>query len=245
MIEFWPEYSYGLYKNAVETHNYPEVPFGKYIKKYIKPEYSVLDIGCGFGFVSVYLSKLCKSVVAIDQDSFALAKLEENIVKNDFSNIDTICGVYPDVELPVCDASIAFYVAPVSKSVEGIIALLKATKRCGIITSLAPNPQSNYYDKLRAYLGLPPKNSGCQNACRTAGNLEMAGCKVVCERITHEFGQPVADMDEAVRFMCWQVGGGDEYLPEIRKIAKKYTTIKDGGIYIPIYRDICVICFEK
>lgn len=72
MKSFWPDFSYELYKRACIELNYPENPFSKYIKEFIRPENVVLDIGCGIGIPTMYISKLCKKVIAIDQDDTAL-----------------------------------------------------------------------------------------------------------------------------------------------------------------------------
>lgn len=54
MKKFWPENSYELYKKACMMLNYPEIPFGKFLKEIIKKEDTVADIGCGFGIPSLY-----------------------------------------------------------------------------------------------------------------------------------------------------------------------------------------------
>jgi SAM-dependent methyltransferase len=53
----------------------------------VKPEWSVLDIGCGPGTLSIPLAKIAKSVTALDISSEMLKYLRANAVKTNLDNI--------------------------------------------------------------------------------------------------------------------------------------------------------------
>jgi SAM-dependent methyltransferase len=62
----------------------------------VKPEWSVLDIGCGPGTLSIPLAKKAKSVTALDISSEMLKHLRANSVSNNLTNIRYINSAYQD-----------------------------------------------------------------------------------------------------------------------------------------------------
>ena len=57
-------------------------------KKYIKPEHTVFDIGCGSGILSIVSAKLgAKKVIAVDIDEVPIRVSKENIELNSVSDI--------------------------------------------------------------------------------------------------------------------------------------------------------------
>lgn len=52
---------------------------------------NIVDIGAGTGIYSLYLAKICKSVVAVDGSSGMLAELKNSAVEFNITNIKTIC----------------------------------------------------------------------------------------------------------------------------------------------------------
>jgi len=62
----------------------------------VKPEWSVLDIGCGPGTLAVPLAKKAKSVTALDLSSEMLKHLKENAESNELTNIQYINSSWID-----------------------------------------------------------------------------------------------------------------------------------------------------
>ena len=105
--------------------------------------------------------------------------------------------------------------------------------------------QGEFYKSLAGRLGVKSGSYGCSNGCYIKGSLEMYGCKVRCEQKIHEFGQPVNDVDEAAKFICWQLRLEDSYLDSIKRVVKDYMIYRNGQMYIPKSRSSCVITCEK
>lgn len=70
-----------------------------YLKKYLKPGFDVLDLGCGSGILGILAKKLgAGRVLAVDNDPLAVEVAQENAMRNDvdieirwsdlFSNVD-------------------------------------------------------------------------------------------------------------------------------------------------------------
>lgn len=245
MKTLWPDFAYDMYKRACNELNYPEIPFGKYIKEFIRAEDIVVDIGCGIGIPAMYISKLCTKVIAVDQDRVALNCLDKDIINNDIKNIQTVYGAWPDVNIQPCDAAVSFYASGIAKNKEGLIALINAVKRGGIITSNGTIDDGGFFKGIADRLGVKSRKRDCNNGCYLKGGLEALGCRVKCEQITHDFGQPVNDIYDAVKFFSWQLHLNDSYYEKVKKVAADYIIDRNGKMYIPNLRNSCVIIFEK
>lgn len=69
----------------------------KVLDKFLHSQNILVDIGAWIGPLSLYASKLCKHVFAIEPDSAAFKMLEENIGLNNIKNITTIkCAISLD-----------------------------------------------------------------------------------------------------------------------------------------------------
>lgn len=246
MAIVWPDFSYELYERACKELNYPEVPFSKYINEMIQPDDTVLDIGCGIGIPAIYLSRLCKKVIAVDQNKSALDYFHRLIDRAGIRNITAIHASWPEVELEACDVAVSFYTSQIGDSKENFDRLIRSVKRGGIITYIGTTAEDDgFYKGLSDDLGIGGRNQNCRNGCYLKGKLEMAGFHVSCEQVNHEFGQPVNDIDEASKFFCWQLQLDDSYLKPIREIAANYMIQKNEKWYIPKSRSSCVLVFRK
>lgn len=244
MKTHWPHFAFDMYKRACNELNYPEEPFYKYINEFIRDDDIVADIGCGIGIPALYISKRCKKVIAVDCNEDSLEYFRKEIIKNGIKNIETVYGAWPDVKLEPCDVAVAFYTPAIADNKDSLNALIRSVRRGGIITSNGSLDDGGFYKKLAERLGVKPRSYGCINGCYLRGKLEMSGCKVNCEQIAHEFGQPISNIEEAAKFLCWQLQLDGSYQEPIRKIAKDYVINRGGTMYIPKLRNTCVITFE-
>ncbi|MEA1866139.1 MAG: class I SAM-dependent methyltransferase [Euryarchaeota archaeon] len=67
----------------------------------LKPDYTVLDVGCGTGRLAIPIAKRVKAVTAVDQSTGMLACLQENMERGGITNITSINKRWEDVELGV------------------------------------------------------------------------------------------------------------------------------------------------
>ena len=107
--EFWAPESLRRYLDACAFLDYPRVPLAKYVEGIIRPEDTVLDLGCGPGASSEYLATLCRQVWAVDTSQAGLDSLRERIAKKGTRNITPLDQPFPQGELPVCDVVVALY----------------------------------------------------------------------------------------------------------------------------------------
>jgi ubiquinone/menaquinone biosynthesis C-methylase UbiE len=65
----------------------------------VEPDYKVLDIGAGPGTSAIPLAKIVKCVTAVEPSDGMLARLKENVSKENLSNIAYIPKKWEDVEI--------------------------------------------------------------------------------------------------------------------------------------------------
>lgn len=241
----WNEDSRKYYLDACKYLDYPNSPMGPFFEKYIKKDDTVMDLGCGYGVAALHLYDKCKKVIAVDFCDEPLSYLSGEIENRKINNIEIIRESFPNDKIPTADVLIALYVFKIIKSVEQAKELIRITNREGFILCNHPDGDISFHDDLYNNLGLVRKNHGCENGCYVKGMFEMLGVKVECEKIEHEFGQPIDSEEDAVKFFKWQAHTDDTKIPEIRKLAPKYIEQRGNQLYIPIVRKSCVLHYFK
>ena len=83
-------FDYYYTKPGLYFGNKVRLEFEIFIKKLDCQEYMALDIGCGEGRYSIFLSNFVKSVTSIDYASVGINKLKNIAVKNNL-NIISLC----------------------------------------------------------------------------------------------------------------------------------------------------------
>ena len=86
----------------------------KALDKYVKPNTTVFDVGCGSGILSIAAAKLgAKHVVGVDLDPVAVDSSNENISFNDLDNIEILEGNLLDVVDGKADIVVANIIAEI------------------------------------------------------------------------------------------------------------------------------------
>lgn len=246
MGTFWNAEKIKLYWEAAELLRYPEVPLGELFQEVVRPDDTVLEIGCGPGVVSLYLAPLCKRLIAVDDCKEGCEYLRRTVKERGISNIDVKNVEWPDESLEPADVTVALYVYKLFRNMERVRELLRLTHRAGIIMIAQPGVKGGYPADLYKELGIDPDEQNCyHDGCRTAALLEAAGAKVRCERVRHDFGQPVDNLEEAAKFLQRQLKVSEELFPKLMEAAEELAEIRGGRLYVPLKRTNCLIVFEK
>ena len=86
----------------------------KALDKYVKPDTTVFDVGCGSGILAIVAAKLgAKHVVGVDLDPVAVDSSKENIGFNDLDNIEVLEGNLLDVVEGKADIVVANIIAEI------------------------------------------------------------------------------------------------------------------------------------
>lgn len=245
MKQFWRENSHEPYIRATKFQNYPEIPFGPFLKSIIRDTDVVVDMGCGFGIPAMFMAPLCKKVIAVDQDSYALEILEKEMVKKHIENIETRCEIWPDVEMEPCDVIVSIYHNQFAETDEKLKKLFQITRREGLITCQGPSLVPTLAEKVLPLLGQPFHHRSCENGCYVKGKLEGVGFKTSCHRASHDFSQPVRDETEAIEFLCSHLKLEAGWKEKISALLPEILIRKGETLCIPILRENCIILFRK
>ena len=245
MKKFWKENSHEAYLWASDFMNYPEIPFGSYLREILRKTDVVGDVGCGFGVPALFMASLCSQVIAIDQDPYALRVLDQEKEKRGITNVETRLGQWPDVELEPCDVVVSFYHNRFAETTENVQKILNIAKRGGIMTCQGPACMPTLGEKILPMLGLEAPRESCQNGCYAKSRLEAAGLKVECRQLIHDFSQPVRNQEEAAAYISSHLKLGEEHQEKLVRILPKILTCKGNQLLIPILRENCLLTWER
>lgn len=245
MKRFWTEGAYEDYLRAAEVMQYPEVPFGPFLETVVRPRDRVADLGAGFGVVSRDLAGRAREVVAIDQDSHALAHLARDARTQGLTNIRLQVAIWPEIKAEPWDVAIIFYHAGAVGSPAKRQRLFALTRREGLINT-AIGQRESFHRGLAQDLGLDASEPSFSAAkIDLEGLLQETGFNTQTYELTHDFSQPVDDLDDAVRYMMAQLRLDPALRDQVRALAPKYLQEKDGCLRLPILRKNKVIRFWK
>ena len=237
---------YRWYRDACEMYNYPAGPYGSLIKAHVTVSDTVLDLGCGIGAASIMVSPWCKQVIALDKNEDALACLAAQVKERNITNIVVKHDAWP-LAVPVkADIVLALHVPQAARSPENLKLIFESADRGGLIACRAPVSRfDESFHELKEELGVTTDYEKCHNGCFVRGCLEALGARVTCEKKVYEFGQPLDNMEEAVRFISWQIGADNSMIGTIEKRAERYVQKSGGGYVVPVTRQSCAINFVK
>ena len=242
----WPPEGYRWYREACEMFDYPARAFGEPLKALISSADTVLDIGCGIGVASRMIAPWCKRIIALDSDGNALRQLEAEALRCGITNIETANDSWPEGKLIQTDIIIALHVCRAMRKFDNLKLVFERAKRGGFIASNASCSLSEEpFGELNAALGIAHNPCPCANGCYIKGVLDTLGAHVTCAKVVYDFGQPLDTLDEALRFIRWQIGADESAAQTVEKYVDRYIVRFGNRYLVPITRQSCGITFLK
>ena len=117
----------------------------------VNKEYTILDLGCGDGTITIPLAKRAKSVTGVDSAHKMLEILNEKAQKEDMNNSD---GLYTDRYIKIEDKENNTYTYELSAECE--------QKSCTLTATLTINPEGKF-DEIKGYADELAKESMDEN----------------------------------------------------------------------------------
>lgn len=107
----WTKTNIENYKEALinPENNYPKVFIDDIKNEFSMEKMNVIDVGSGIGAFTIPISKICKSITAVDESFAAIEELGKIIREKKIKNIKTIIGNYEDLIIENYDLAISAY----------------------------------------------------------------------------------------------------------------------------------------
>lgn len=146
-----------------------------YSKDIFQKGYDVLDIGCGTGKYSLEFAKSANSVVGVDISPQMLKYAEENVQKNNLSNVTFKLLPWQNLNIEDLNWQKKFDLVFVSMSPAinckaSLMKMLEATKKYGFMSGFVHRKDSIKDKLMEDFLGTPP-NKGSNNSIYCAFNI--------------------------------------------------------------------------
>ncbi len=227
----------------METDDYPY----KFLEKVkIKPQYTVLDIGCGNGAVTLEIARKANSVTALDISDKMIQILQKNALKEGLSNIEYIKAPIQDFRIKkMYDVVIA------SRSLNGVADIKNqlekinsAASKYVFITLWGVNArgfEKKAYEIIGREFKPHPDYLYVYNILHQMGinaNVEMLECRMKPGYV---------NLDEAINFLKWRIADlkdDEEHLLR-RYLLKTMFRNEDGLLYYPYDKSDWVLIWWK
>lgn len=216
------------FEKWMEKDDYPEKVLNKI---QTMPQYSVLDIGCGEGVLTIPLAKKVSNVTCVDLSKEMLELLKKKAKNENLDNLNYIQGNFEDIDLNTVgkqDIVIA------SRSLNGIMnieGLLKKLNEIGThiyITLWGPGSRK-YEDMARNVLNR--ENSKYPSYMYVCNILYQMGIIANVEKMECETINTYETIEEAMDRYRWKIGNLDQDENILRNHLENTLIKNDDGTF--------------
>ncbi len=223
----WTRQSVAWYARAAERSGY-HAELARAMRPFIDPAWTVADMGCGLGFLSLELAGMAARIEAFDTDPLALRELERRAAARGIRNVhprleDALAGTERFGCCVLC-----FFGQP------GLHAA-SLLKRAGRVIAVV---------NARGFRALVPGRGrqGLESDAETAAFLEGAGIPYRRVPLELEFGQPLETIEEA-RAIAAHNGRGAATGEAERWLGARLVRQADGSYYLPHAKKLALYAF--
>ena len=229
--DYWGRRAASYHKFAREVSSDSD-PFIAALRRQLRPEDTVLDVGAGTGRHALALARYARRVVALDPSAAMLGFLREDAAALGLANIDVIEGAWPEAaaQAPAADAVISAHVLYPIEDVVGFLRAMdaKALRLC-FLHLMARQP---WFEQLGLWEALHNETRLPQPTYIDAVNvLNQLGCPTNVEVVWVDITRTFDDLDDACERTAETVAVGEDAakLARLREVLRERLTPLDGG----------------
>lgn len=238
----WNEQTCRWFEAAAEYTDYNR-KLAEILKKYIPKGESLCDLGCGAGLIDMELSSHCSNITCVDISPDAVERVRRDAERRGIQNVNALCADAFAFSVPH-DTVTAFFFEG-RRFYEDFFHLAKKRLIVAIHEQRKGKFGPDGYQKIKR-----------SDVDSTREYLERLGVSYEYEAVTLEYGQPLADLDDARAFVRTYARPMDdalltryleENLKEIESEKWHYflPNLKEYGLFV-VRRDeaVCEPCGE-
>lgn len=231
----WTKESIQLFKNAAEYNQYHEFLRTKF-QCFIGKDDTVLDLGCGLGYLTLKLAPECQRITAMDVDQDALAVLRGNKSQYHLDNIEVVQQDWTEISADQkWDVVVVCFFGQLRRDLDAFINL--CNKKVIAVVANGNDPHflpKNMLDRHK------DKAEDLKNFLSKRYKVESY------EQATIAFGQPFVSYDEAYAFVKHYRPKNDH--SDIQAHLEKYLVSANQPPYqyeLPNQKEIGIFVIEK
>ncbi|MCC8029730.1 MAG: class I SAM-dependent methyltransferase [Lachnospiraceae bacterium] len=232
----WSDESIRWYQNASEWTGYHAL-LAREVSEFLEPGFTVCDVGCGPGCLAVELAASVHRVAAVDVDERVLRCIRQKTAERKIGNVETVLCDYEKLPPNCCDVAVACSFGVMEKNALSFMRL--ARKRLIVIKRKDPVTEDD----------LTPDFFNCKY--KRYDDEEFLDSYQISYRLytfDGDFGQPLHDREEALRFLEHYGPDGEELPEKPEKFLKDYEISEPGceyKYYIPNKKEVHMLVIEK
>jgi len=223
----WTAQSIAWYARAAEQAGY-HAALARAMRSFIDPSWTVADMGCGLGFLSLELAGMATRVEAFDTDPLCLRELGRRIAERGIANVNPrLEDALACMERFDC-AVLCFFGRPGHRA-------LSFLERAGRVIAVVNARNSRPLVPGRGRQGL-------ESDAETSKLLNEAGIPYKRVSLDLEFGQPLDSREDALAFAAHY--GMDASPGEAgRWLDARLVRRSDGSYYLPHAKKLALYAF--
>ena len=200
------------FRKWMEKDDYPKKLLNKI---HTEPEYSILDIGCGEGVITIPLAKKVSKVTAIDLSSEMLELLKEKAQKEGLDNIKYIHGDITSINPDIVEKHDIVIASRALNGIRDIETLLKNINEIGKYVYITlKSPEIRKYDVMNDNI-FDKKQSNSSSHIYIYNMLYQMGIIANMVKLECKTINTYNNIEEAIDRYKWKIGDINQGKEEI------------------------------
>ncbi len=206
------------------------------IKKYVRPDDTVLDVGAGAGRLALPLADICRHVTAVEPSEAMQARLTEQADGWGLDNLSVVASTWEDAEADAADVVICAHVVYTVRNISEFLGKLSQHAQREVIVVLFEQPaMANYFELWKKVYG--EERIPLPSLSELKKVLEEMHVSFDTEPLSEWQSRPFADFDSAyeeslARLFITPIGDNSGLTNKVRSVLEEtLEPVEDGLLF--------------